>query len=532
MAFKGFSSDEEGSIVFDGEQFIINNPENVPDDFDPGDRPVIGLPVTHPSHPQNQQPAPAPNPVTGLAPFDTGPSPYHTPEYTQYGQPPSTDKEAKRREQRIEKARQRFKNARRPATNAPSPQVVDEVPDFADLGLIDSEPLPAAVAPDWPGSIPLSQGQSLHADHLLSIEDDTMVREMLIGIRRDGIPPAAFVYDYLSQYAEWGWDDLSSALAVQVLEIVRNSDWDEQLEWADSPQVETVAQDLADNTIEVLTVLDAKTGQTLLNRPGVLGVDGSQYVGLQDYEVEAFKGRDLIFVHNHPNGSDASDDDLRSAFDAGAEMLMVVTPSGFEYVYIRGVNGMVRARAEEASYEVGPGTAAEHVALEARSWEQTRAYRDDSPASVFRQELTDPIIEVSGTVLVFSDQWSAQDQKDHFLEYEFPSTNRGNFRLLGRSIDDPFTVLIEQFNPILYSTYRNWINLKDPDTDYTIVGATIESIPTVYVQQSIIADYTLDIELSKYPMARPCGQIVPIEVCFQEISILGDGMKPSLFSHL
>ena len=33
MAFTGFSSDEEGSIVFDGEQFIINNPDNVPDRF-------------------------------------------------------------------------------------------------------------------------------------------------------------------------------------------------------------------------------------------------------------------------------------------------------------------------------------------------------------------------------------------------------------------------------------------------------------------------------------------------------------------
>ena len=115
-----------------------------------------------------------------------------------------------------------------------------------------------------------------------------MVREMLIGIKRDGIPPKAYLNDYLSQYAEWGWDDLSSALALQVLELVRNSDWDEHLEWADSAPVESVAQDLADNTIEVLTVIDANTGQTLLSRTGVLGVDGSQYVGLQDYEVEAF----------------------------------------------------------------------------------------------------------------------------------------------------------------------------------------------------------------------------------------------------
>ena len=101
---------------------------------------------------------------------------------------------------------------------------------MAELGYIDSEPLPAAIAPDWPGSIPLSQGQSLYADHLLSIEDDTMVRELLIGIKREGIPPKAFVNDFMAQYAEWGWDDLSSARALQVLEIVRNSDWDERLE--------------------------------------------------------------------------------------------------------------------------------------------------------------------------------------------------------------------------------------------------------------------------------------------------------------
>ena len=103
MAFTGFSSDEEGSIVFDGEQFIINNPENVPVDFNPHGRPVIGLPVTHPNHPQNQQPVSSSDPVTGLAPFDTGPSVFHTHEYTQYVQPPSSKEEAERREQRKKK---------------------------------------------------------------------------------------------------------------------------------------------------------------------------------------------------------------------------------------------------------------------------------------------------------------------------------------------------------------------------------------------------------------------------------------------
>ena len=97
MAFTGFSSDEEGSIVFDGEQFIINNPDNVPVDFDPGDRPVIGLPVTHPSHPQNQS-ASLPTDYFGglIANICTQPL-VHFPrhfEYTQYGRTESTEEEA------------------------------------------------------------------------------------------------------------------------------------------------------------------------------------------------------------------------------------------------------------------------------------------------------------------------------------------------------------------------------------------------------------------------------------------------------
>ena len=60
MAFTGFSSDEEGSIVFDGEQFIINNPDNVPPDFDPGDRPVI---YTRPPVATRPQPTSVPDDI-------------------------------------------------------------------------------------------------------------------------------------------------------------------------------------------------------------------------------------------------------------------------------------------------------------------------------------------------------------------------------------------------------------------------------------------------------------------------------------
>jgi len=52
--------DDEGSIIYDGEKFVVNHPGKVPDNFDPGDKLVVGLPKTHPSHPQNRKPSPAP----------------------------------------------------------------------------------------------------------------------------------------------------------------------------------------------------------------------------------------------------------------------------------------------------------------------------------------------------------------------------------------------------------------------------------------------------------------------------------------
>ena len=65
-----------------------------------------------------------------------------------------------------------------------------------------------------------------------------MAREVLIGIKREGMPSKAYLSDFISQFAEWNWDDLSGALALQVLTNVRNSDWDEQLAQADLPPME------------------------------------------------------------------------------------------------------------------------------------------------------------------------------------------------------------------------------------------------------------------------------------------------------
>ena len=127
------------------------------------------------------------------------------------------------------------------------------------------------------------------------------------------------------------------------------------------------------------------------DRPGVVRADGSQYVGMQDTEAEALRaealsGRDLVFVHNHPNGNDASEEDLDSAFRAGAELLIVITPQGQEFVYIRGKYGMVKVRDDKASYKVGPMNPEETEKLRIRSEAQAWAFQHDSPELIFLQE--------------------------------------------------------------------------------------------------------------------------------------------------
>ena len=285
--------------------------------------------------------------------------------------------------ERIEKVKDRGK---------PSPS--DFPQDISQDELLDSQSLPDLQSfhaePDWPVSRPLTEGQKHHVNYLLSIEDDTLARGMLIGIRRDGMPSPKYLNDYLARFAEWDWDETSDERTLELLDTIRQSNWDARLEQADSAPVENAAQDLANDMIESLQIIDAVTGQVLLNRVGVLGADGGQSVGLQAEEIQTFQGRELIFVHNHPNGTAASDADLRTAFLAGAELLLVVTPRGYEYAYIRGENDMALVREGDASYDVGPGTAEEYVELTGRSWRQATADSLNPPEYLMLQDEDEP----------------------------------------------------------------------------------------------------------------------------------------------
>ena len=146
-----------------------------------------------------------------------------------------------------------------------------------------------------------------------------MVREMLIGIRRDGIPASGVrVRLYVAVRGHGAGMTCPARWTMQMLlRLCGNSDWDESVGMPVEPPIRTqpkrVAQDLADNTIEVLTVPETpRPVRPCSTGSGVLGVE--RVDNMWDCRImrsKVFKGRDLIFVHNHPNGSDASDDDLR-----------------------------------------------------------------------------------------------------------------------------------------------------------------------------------------------------------------------------
>ena len=116
MAFTGFSSDEEGSIVYDGEKFIVTNPEQVSPDFRPGEIPVIGLPENHPAQSQNSSP-----PLEPIVSYNSGGS-SSTPSKT-------TD---------VDKGRDRHKPivASNEVGQSSSVQTMEELPDLAATGLV------------------------------------------------------------------------------------------------------------------------------------------------------------------------------------------------------------------------------------------------------------------------------------------------------------------------------------------------------------------------------------------------------------
>ena len=273
----------------------------------------------------------------------------------------------------------------------PDVSPADRIPDIDMFGILPIASGEEPAEPDvWQESTPLTLGQAQHVEHLLDVETNVLAREVLFTLQRDGMPPRSQWNDFMAPYALMGWDATSDAIAWGTLAAIAESDWDDVSAYADLESVETTAQDLGDNAIEGVIVIDAKTGETLFDRTGVVREDGSQYVGMQDHEAkallaEALSGRELIFLHNHTEEVGASDEDLDSAFRAGAALLIVITPSGREQVFVRGRDRMVLVRDDKASYVVGPENPEETEELHIRSEEQEAAFKHDAPELMFLQ---------------------------------------------------------------------------------------------------------------------------------------------------
>ena len=164
---------------------------------------------------------------------------------------------------------------------------------------------------------------------------------------------------------------------------------------------------------------------------------------------------------------------MQTAFAAGAEMLLVVTPRGYEYVYIRGERGMVPVHEGEASYEVDPATAAEHVELEGRSWRQAQMDKRNPPEHFMQQDEPGAMIEVSGIMRIYDREAFVRGTDQPLWVYEFLETPR-RFMVLGKSRLNSSVVLLEMDN-----TFRFWVDLEDQDTEFRIRESDLERIPTV-----------------------------------------------------
>ena len=217
MSFDGpaLSFDDEGSILFDGENIIVTVPVGHEALDHLGAEEDIPFPVvyTHPSHAQNQQPSP-----------DMPPTNNHIFNHI------LNKEKAKEHNERARQEREAARNAQ----SQSEVQVIPVIP--ADLArdvvpeIVSEEPV---VREDWHDTTPLTHLQVEYVDHLLDVETDPLAREVLIALKRDGLPPRSEWNDFMAQYALFSWDTESDAQAWATLAIIAESDWDEWLELVD-----------------------------------------------------------------------------------------------------------------------------------------------------------------------------------------------------------------------------------------------------------------------------------------------------------
>ena len=165
---------------------------------------------------------PKPDPVAGPPAFDSGPSPYLTQEVTSYAQPPSTDEEAERRKQRIDRARERIQSAKQSDSTAQSAsggvQAADELPDIDDI----KSQYVAGI-----GEITIHPAD---IEYQLAAQRNPVLYELRRAIRQEGIPALFQRHPklYLSMCGEHGMDEENDKEAEDYLLYSLNGDSNHQ----------------------------------------------------------------------------------------------------------------------------------------------------------------------------------------------------------------------------------------------------------------------------------------------------------------
>ena len=164
--------------------------------------------------------------------------------------------------------------------------------------------------------------------------EHALVRSVEAALTNEGLParyhtePAKFVREY---FAESGLDEEADALAVAY-----TRKYAEEMGLQRAQEVtQEVIEDLSNDELESVVAVDRDTGEIVFVRYG-----DEDSVTLQEELQKLVEGRNIVLIHNHPKNTGASLADLGSALWLGVRYLIVVTPSGKQYLYERKVDKM------------------------------------------------------------------------------------------------------------------------------------------------------------------------------------------------
>ena len=242
---------------------------------------------------------------------------------------------------KAEELKKRLENAPRPVHDKKQPKQKTKpdtvsIPDVAvPADFVQPEATPDISALDlehsWSSEFRLHQ---LRLEH-----DCELVRELEIAFRHERM--IKFYLDdpkaCLKNFAEYGWDEESDELAEAYVEKYaeemklhyegQDELWN-SLAWG---ATEEVREDLTNDRLESAVVVNIVTKEEIFRRFG-----DEDETPLQEENREMIKDpNNTALVHNHWNDSPGSQADFDAALWLGVRYLIVVTPSGVQYIYER-----------------------------------------------------------------------------------------------------------------------------------------------------------------------------------------------------